>query len=141
MAGIDSLDIRQQEVLTHLNIGFAVVSLSGSLFIISCFLVFPDLRKFSFQLVFWLSLSDFLLGLGNVIGNPDDGTMCNVQAYSTQFFSTASVLWTTVIAFVLHQTVVYHWTDVPNLVIHFHVFVWGTSLILMILPAFTGSYG
>eukprot|EP00854_Cymbomonas_tetramitiformis_P026914 gene26914-33092_t len=107
MAGIDSLDIRQQEVLTHLNIGFAV---------------------------------DFLLGLGNVIGNPDDGTMCNVQAYSTQFFSTASVLWTTVIAFVLHQTVVYHWTDVPNLVIHFHVFVWGTSLILMILPAFTGSY-
>jgi hypothetical protein len=57
----------------------------------------------------FLLLQDTLNTAGNLLGNPASGTaLCYVQAVSTQFFCMASILWTTVIAFVLHRTVRQH---------------------------------
>mmetsp|Transcript_14452 Transcript_14452/g.27767 ORF Transcript_14452/g.27767 Transcript_14452/m.27767 type:complete len:326 (-) Transcript_14452:100-1077(-) len=139
--GIDDLTNDQQKVLTALNVAFSSLSFAGSTFIIICFLSFRDLRKFSFQLVFWLSISDALNCLGNFLGHPHGATACYLQAVSTQFFSVCSFLWTTVIAFVLHRTVVEHKPDVASLGARFHLFVWGSGCLLAALPATTSSYG
>eukprot|EP00239_Pterosperma_sp_CCMP1384_P012693 CAMPEP_0197867124 /NCGR_PEP_ID=MMETSP1438-20131217/44587_1 /TAXON_ID=1461541 /ORGANISM="Pterosperma sp., Strain CCMP1384" /LENGTH=444 /DNA_ID=CAMNT_0043485747 /DNA_START=252 /DNA_END=1586 /DNA_ORIENTATION=- len=141
MSSLTELSDDQQDVLTSLNVVFSGASCIGSGFIIVCFIAFKDLRKFSFQLVFWLSVSDLINGLGNLFGNPEPGVLCSLQAYTTQFFSIASILWTTVIAYVLHRTVVQHCTDVANLGRKFHLYVWITSLVATILPMFTNSYG
>jgi hypothetical protein len=58
--------------------------------------------------------------------------LCYAQGYSTQFFSVASFLWTTTIAFTLHRTVVKHKVDVEGFGLYFHGYVWGKLLISLI---------
>uniref|UniRef100_A0A803LXS9 G-protein coupled receptors family 2 profile 2 domain-containing protein n=1 Tax=Chenopodium quinoa TaxID=63459 RepID=A0A803LXS9_CHEQI len=103
----------------------STLSLIGSSFIVLCYILFKDLRKFSFKLVFYLALSDMLCSFFNIIGDPSTGFFCYAQGYSTHFFCVASFLWTTTIAFTLHRTVVQHKTDVEDLEPVFHLYVWG----------------
>ena len=56
-----------------------------------------------------------------------------------QFFDMASVLWTVVIAYTLY-TVVVKQVNV-SVLWPFHLFVWGGSAFLMLLPTTTNSYG
>ncbi|MCO5595017.1 hypothetical protein L7F22_049054 [Adiantum nelumboides] len=84
---------------------------------------------------------DLLCSFFNLLGDPGKGFLCYVQGYTTQFFSVASFLWTTTIAFTLHRTVVKHKTDVEELGPIFHLYVWGTSLILAIIPSIGNDYG
>lgn len=138
---IYGLSESQTQTLTKINVFASALSFAGSGFIVLCYLLFKELRKFSFQLVFYLSLSDLLCSFFNLLGDPGKGMLCYVQGYSTQFFSVASFLWTTTIAFTLHRTVVKHKTDVEELGPIFHLYVWGTSLILAIAPSIGNDYG
>nr|CAB3473182.1 unnamed protein product [Digitaria exilis]CAB3477224.1 unnamed protein product [Digitaria exilis] len=54
-AGIQSLQYRQ--ILDAVGTGAAALSLVGSSFIVLCYLLFRELRKFSFKLVFYLAVS------------------------------------------------------------------------------------
>ena len=55
--------------------------------------------------------------------NPGEGFLCYAQGYSCQFFSIASFLWTTTIAFTLHRTVVKHKADVEEFGNSFHAYI------------------
>ncbi|CAI0467672.1 unnamed protein product, partial [Linum tenue] len=65
--------------------------------------------------------------------DPSTGFFCYAQGYSTHFFCIASFLWTTTIAFTLHRTVVKHKTDVEDMEAMFHLYVWGTSLVMTVI--------
>ncbi|KAG0615549.1 hypothetical protein M758_5G050100 [Ceratodon purpureus] len=78
--------------------------------------------------------NDMLGSLFNMLGNPGEGFLCYAQGYSSQFFSIASFLWTTTIALSLHRTVVKHKADVEGFGDIFHVYAWGTSLVMTIIP-------
>lgn len=132
-AAAGSLTARDRQILAAVNTGASSLSLMGSTFIVLCYLLFKDLRKFSFKLVFFLALSDMLCSFFNIIGDPSTGFFCYAQGYSTHFFCVASFLWTTTIAFTLHRTVVQHKTDVEDLEPVFHLYVWGTSLVMTIM--------
>ncbi|XP_059662056.1 G-protein coupled receptor 1 isoform X2 [Cornus florida] len=69
----------------------------------------------------------------SIVGDPSKGFFCDTRGYSTHFFCVASFLWTTTIAFTLHRTVVRHKTDVEDLEPMFHLYVWGTSLVLTVI--------
>lgn len=47
----------ERRILEAVNIGASSLSLIGSAFIVLCYLLFKELRKFSFKLVFYLALS------------------------------------------------------------------------------------
>lgn len=47
----------ERRILETVNIGASSLSLIGSAFIVLCYLLFKELRKFSFKLVFYLALS------------------------------------------------------------------------------------
>jgi hypothetical protein len=49
-------------------------------------------------------------------------------------------LWTTTIAFTLHRTVVKHKTDVEDLEAMFHLYVWGTSLVVTVIRSFGNNH-
>lgn len=53
----------------------------------------------------------------------------------------ASFLWTTTIAFTLHRTVVRHKTDVEDLESMFHLYVWGTSLVMTVIRSISNDHG
>ncbi|XWS14307.1 hypothetical protein CRYUN_Cryun36dG0111000 [Craigia yunnanensis] len=52
-----SLSIHDRRILTAVNSGASSLSFIGSGFIVLCYSLFKELRKFSFKLVFYLSLS------------------------------------------------------------------------------------
>uniref|UniRef100_A0A2N9ESE3 G-protein coupled receptors family 2 profile 2 domain-containing protein n=1 Tax=Fagus sylvatica TaxID=28930 RepID=A0A2N9ESE3_FAGSY len=122
MAG--SLTAHDRHVLTALSAGASSLSFVGSGFIVLCYVLFKELRKFSFKLVFYLALSDMLCSFFSMVGDPSKGFFCYAQGYTTHFFCVASFLWTTTIAFTLHRTVVRHKTDVEDLEAMFHLYVW-----------------
>ncbi|CAN1151021.1 G-protein coupled receptor 1 [Linum perenne] len=122
-----------RRLLRNINAGASSFSFLGSSFIVLCYILFRDLRKFSFKLVFYLAISDMLCSFFSIVGDPSTGFFCYAQGYSTHFFCVASFLWTTTIAFTLHRTVVKHKTDVEDLEAMFHLFVWGTSLVMTVI--------
>lgn len=135
-----SLTAHDRRILTALNAGASSLSFVGSGFIVLCYCLFRELRKFSFKLVFFLALSDMLCSFFSIVGDPSKGFFCSAQGYSTHFFCVASFLWTTTIAFTLHRTVVQHKTDVEDLEAMFHLYVWGTSLVMTVVRSFGNDH-
>ncbi|KAI5669593.1 hypothetical protein M9H77_19446 [Catharanthus roseus] len=132
-AVLGNLTASDRQILTAVNTGASSLSLVGSGFIVLCYLLFKELRKFSFKLVFFLALSDMFCSFFSIIGDPSKGFFCYAQGYTTHFFCVASFLWTTTIAFTLHRTVVRHKTDVEDLEPVFHLYVWGTSIVMTVI--------
>ncbi|KAJ4814184.1 G-protein coupled receptor 1 [Rhynchospora pubera] len=130
-----------RHVLDVVRTGAAALSLVGSAFVVLCYLLFKELHKFSFKLVFFLALSDMLCSFFSIVGDPSNGFFCYAHDYSAQFFCVASFMWTTTIAFTLHRTVVKHKTDVEEFGSIFHLYVWGTSLAMSILRTIGSDYG
>ncbi|CAI0467674.1 unnamed protein product [Linum tenue] len=128
-----NLTAYDRRILRTVNAGASSLSFLGSSFIVLCYLLFRDLRKFSFKLVFYLAISDMLCSFFSIVGDPSTGFFCYAQGYSTHFFCIASFLWTTTIAFTLHRTVVKHKTDVEDMEAMFHLYVWGTSLVMTVI--------
>ncbi|KAJ7958423.1 G-protein-coupled receptor 1 [Quillaja saponaria] len=138
VAGV--LTAHDRRILTAVNVGASSLSFVGSGFIVLCYVLFKELRKFSFKLVFYLALSDMLCSLFSIVGDPSKGFFCYAEGYSTHFFCVASFLWTTTIAFTLHRTVVKHKTDVEDLEAMFHLYVWGTSLVMTVIRSFGNDH-
>ncbi|CBI20735.3 G-protein coupled receptor 1 [Vitis vinifera] len=136
-----NLAAHDRQILQAVNGGASSLSFVGSGFIVLCYLLFKELRKFSFKLVFYLALSDMLCSFFSIIGDPSQGFFCYAQGYTTHFFCVASFLWTTTIAFTLHRTVVRHKTDVEDLESMFHLYVWGTSLVMTVIRSIGNDHG
>ncbi|KAL6861189.1 hypothetical protein ACP4OV_016889 [Aristida adscensionis] len=133
--------LKDRDVLDAVGTAAAALSLAGSSFIVLCYLLFRELRKFSFKLVFYLAVSDMFCSLFTILGGPSNAFYCFAHDYSAHFFCVASFLWTTTIAFTLHRTVVKHKTDVEEFGSIFHLYVWGTSLATTVLRSIGSDYG
>lgn len=140
-AVMGNLSASDRRILTAVNTGASTFSFIGSGFIVVCYLLFKELRKFSFKLVFFLAFSDMLCSFFSIIGDPSKGFFCYAQGYTTHFFCVASFLWTTTIAFTLHRTVVRHKTDVEDLEPMFHLYVWGTSGVVTVIRSISNDHG
>ncbi|CAN6198421.1 unnamed protein product [Urochloa humidicola] len=127
VAAAASQALREHQILDAVGTGAAALSLVGSSFIVLCYLLFRELRKFSFKLVFYLAVSDMFCSLFTILGGPSNAFYCFAHDYSSHFFCLASFLWTTSIAFTLHRTVVKHKTDVEEFGSIFHLYVWGSD--------------
>ncbi|KAJ3695783.1 hypothetical protein LUZ60_001160 [Juncus effusus] len=138
---VTSLTASDRSVLVAVRIAVAALSLGGSAFIVLCYVLFKELHKFSFKLVFFLALSDMFCSFFSIVGDPSNGFFCYAHDYSAHFFCVASFLWTTTIAFTLHRTVVKHKTDVEEFGSLFHLYVWGTSLAMTILRTIAADNG
>ncbi|XP_020571344.1 G-protein coupled receptor 1 isoform X3 [Phalaenopsis equestris] len=136
-----SLSVKDRWILAAFGTTAAGLSLAGSAFIVLCYILFKELRKFSFKLVFFLALSDMLCSFFSLVGEPSNGLFCYAQDYSAHFFCIASFLWTTTIAFTLHRTVVKHKTDVEDFGSIFHLYVWGTSFAMTVIRSIGSDYG
>jgi hypothetical protein len=82
------------DILAVISKFCSTLSFIGSSFIIASYLKFPALRKFSFELVMWLSVADIIFCMAAFLGDQHDGSLgCYIQALCAQFGSTSSVLW------------------------------------------------
>ena len=135
-------------VLTITMETLALLSLFGSGFVILTYGVFrARLRHF---LPFWFSISAFLLAVF-VLMSPLSGFQplltaaipCRIQAYGIQFFSNATNFWSLIIFLHMHGVIVGQSEEFIGLLssLWAHLFVWGCSAILTIIPAALGLFG
>ena len=156
-----ALTTAQLTTVAEIMVAGAFFSTLGSLVIITIFLNSPELRKsFAFQLVFGLALAELGNSFWPYFFMPREGAACECQAVLLQFFSFASIAWTGVIAWTLEMATnterkpggpspssvaaavvgIGDPTRAPD-VRKFHVAVWSTSFVLVLVPWLAGVYG
>lgn len=118
----------------------ASISILSSGSIIYSYIRFADLRKFSFELVVMLVISDVFANVTYFMGNELHGGACTFQGWMQQFFELASILWSCVIGLTLWSSVVRQ-TRVFATRMKLHIAVWGISAFVSFLPFSTNSYG
>lgn len=97
------------ELIFTVNAIASSFSLLGSLFIISVYLNFKELRVFAFKLVAILSCLDAIHSIAFLIPTYDYdrvSTACQIQSVALTFCTLASVLWTAMIALALYLAVI-----------------------------------
>lgn len=146
--------VSEARTLELINITMASLSFLGSSFIMFCYFNFKDLRTFAFQLVFFVSCSDFILSIGNFLGDAggqdshlgsSDG-LCTLQSIFISYGQLSSVLWSGAIAFTLHQAFLNRREDFSGQRISKYTYwyvgvCFGLPLIVTFLPFATDSYG
>jgi magnesium-transporting ATPase (P-type) len=124
---------------------FSVIEIPSSAIIIIICILSPELRSSSHVCILWLALSTFILGATYIgLASPKEGSVaCFAQYFAQQYFSLTIFL--SVVLFASHigslNFVFLQERQRFELTIKSYVFVWGTSLLLTILPLVTNSTG
>ena len=90
----------------------SIFSLLGSIFVIGIYLSFKSLRTFSFKIVFFLSISDFVRSISFII-RPDiffknstvNPVICKIQAFFLSYSSLLSLFLVSLISFTIYSFV------------------------------------
>ena len=128
----------------------ALLSLSGSVFIIFSYMYFKSLRTFTFKLVVILSCTDLLCSLHYVLGMLHDTVsewqhhecptlMCYFTAAAHQYSKIASFFWTACISYSIYATL--DSRDAEAEEPRFHRLSWGAAAACLLGVVATGSLG
>merc|ERR550514_2103793 len=120
----DGISPHQLDTISTTMRVLAPFSMLGGLFIVFSFWRFRPLRKFAFEQVLNVAVSDSMACISYMMGSPRDGSaLCSLQAAMQQLFETASVCWTTVIAGTLYLAII-HGRDATPLRCRFYSYAW-----------------
>ena len=136
----------EKEMIHALRQALSTVAVVASLSIMYIYARFPDMRNWSYTMVLLMTLCGTGGNLADLIVVDDSrlqdtSFMCYVQGVAGQFFDLSSALWAGAICYSLYTVVVLeHRLEAP-FKRSCHAFVWGLSVVLMLLPFTTSSYG
>ena len=138
MSNDPNIITNNEQYLLIITFVVSIISLLGSLFIILTYLFVKRLRNFAFKLVVYLSISDVILTIGNMLvsdqfDDSESDTICFLQAILTNYGGLASILWTSIIAFTIYSTVVNQRKNINTSQTNFILFGYGIPLLLSIL--------
>jgi hypothetical protein len=136
----------EESHLRYLVVGSATLSLFGSSVIIYSAIRFKELarRFFAIRLIFFLSVTDLLASVFNILGAfvdvhtvliTETSALCYTQAIGLLYFNLASIMWTSCFAFTLYRDVVpsYRRYALRKYEIYFHSMCWTLPGVLSIV--------
>ena len=137
-----------------------IASMIGSVLMIIPYVLWKDVRSGLRTIVTYLSIADFFTAFGYTMASfnyiryrhakdidyfkacQTFSTVCQIQAYISSWASLSSFWWTAILAFYLYYTITKGNVNALNKWFPlFHVFVWGSPLIVMLPLLVTGSLG
>jgi len=119
------------ETITIFSCGLSMI---GSLLIIISYYHWPDIRSTLRQLLLYLSITDFIIAVGNMVGiflehkERTDSLLCKSQSFLTTGASLSSFLWTMSIATYLYLMITNKHHIAVKLITAFHIIAWGVPL-------------
>mmetsp|Transcript_32642 Transcript_32642/g.81171 ORF Transcript_32642/g.81171 Transcript_32642/m.81171 type:complete len:410 (-) Transcript_32642:72-1301(-) len=138
--------VEEEMRLRYLVVGSATLSLFGASVIIYSAVRFKELsrRFFAIRLIFFLSVTDLLASVFNVLGAfvdvhtvliTEESALCYTQAVGLLYFNLASIMWTSCFAFTLYRDVVpsYRRYALREYEVWFHSLCWTLPGILSIV--------
>lgn len=119
----------------------SVASMVGCSTIMLTFCSFDILQTKPYQIcIFWIALSLFLSAFGSAFGYPASNTVeCWIQGLFTNIFSLSSVMWTTVVAFMLYYLA--FTGKIFRIGWKSHLVCWGLPILVTLLPLMHVTYG
>ena len=113
-----------------------ILSMLGSLCIILSYIAWKDIRTTSRKVLVWLSISDFLIALGNISGTFFQSTIpllkdykCIAQSFVISTASISSFLWSVTLALCLYMTIIKNQQVLfESFLPYFHLFNWSVGL-------------
>lgn len=104
-------------------------------------LIFHQLRqRFFMHLICLVAFCDMMVGIGVSLGLPNDGTPeCTAQAGIMSVFLKGTWIWTTMLCYQTHNVVINGKVSMSYR--SMQVFVWGTSILLGLLPLVKARFG
>ncbi|CAG9329320.1 unnamed protein product [Blepharisma stoltei] len=136
---MSSLD--EEELVYYVTLPFCVLSIIGSLFIVTIYLLLKEIRVFTFRLIFYLALMDLLFASSFAIPWFINDYYCYVQALLMNFAGLSVILWTATIAYTLNKSVVHEKENLESYEPYYYFIAFGIPALLEGLPFITGSYG
>jgi len=134
----------QQHTISTLTEVSTWATLVGSLFIVSSYLAFKEIRHFHLRLVFFLAIADFFVSIVFILNlhiDISNYVTCEILAGALQFFELSSSCWAFCIAFVLDQVIRANNYAVETYEKYFHMFSWGFPAVTVIIAHFQGLFG
>ena len=144
----------------YLSLCSCTASMLGSLLMILPYVIWKDIRSGLRMIVTYLAVADFFTAFGYTIASfnyihynykmrsdyssacEHFDCVCQIQAYISSWASLSSFWWTAILAFYLYSTITKGETNVlKNWFPFFHVFVWGSPIVVMLPLLVTGSLG
>jgi len=127
-----------EKPIVYLLTAVSLLSLFGSLFIIITYICFRKIRNYAYKLVTYLSYSDIILSIGNILSwgtikYKAEDHLCFTQAFLINFGGLASVLWTSVIAWSIYSATVLNAKNLRDKNMRFLLVGYGVSLALSIM--------
>jgi hypothetical protein len=129
--------VEEESRLRYLVVASATLSLFGASVIIYSAIRFKELAKrfFAIRLIFFLSVTDLLASVFNVLGAfvnvhtvliTETSALCYAQALGLLYFNLASIMWTSCFAFTLYRDVVpsYRRFALRKYEVYFHSLCW-----------------
>ena len=107
---------------------------------------FVSLRKnFAFKLALMIAITDLILAISNLMGAPNPGTMCYVQAFLQEIGDISGILWVCTVSWTIHKITTLDRTptkmEQQKLFCRMHVVIWTLTVVITLLPLTTSSYG
>ncbi len=125
----------------------SILSILGSLTIILTFIAWKDIRTVTRHVLLCLSISDLLVGLGNICGTyfkPQlkGDTKCIIQSFVTTSATIISCFWTATLALYLYLTVVKGKQILAKrLLVFFHLMNWSVGPFINALAVYWRMLG
>ena len=83
--GSNNFSTGEQHAIFGVSTAFSILSLIGALSIVFSYYKFPKLRKFSFKLVLFMSITDGFSCISYFLGSPTtDTALCTLQGFLQQ---------------------------------------------------------
>jgi len=124
------------------------LSLIGSCFIILCYIKYKEIKKLSFELILYLSISDLIRSSSNILfGSPKNNAslLCQLQGIMSTFGGLASFLWVFVISMVMYGIIFYPKQFNKESILRqkkiYHIVIWPFAFGLSLLPLITYPTG
>lgn len=135
-----SLTDSQKDSLVLCSFLFSLLSLISSLTVIMYYIWFKELRKFAFKLVALTALSDAIRCVGNLIGSPADGPLCQTQGFLKTFGGVASFFWVGCMAFTIQLICISEVKNPNCLLLRYHYVTWTMACFSAFLPLALDCY-
>ena len=130
----------KEPYLYPLGLTTGTLSLIGSFLVIFIYLRFYEARNYTYLLIFQVAVADAVNTIGNFVNlgkiedtiNSTDGK-CILQGFLSQFGSLSSILWTMVISYILHATLVLRKANVSRGIGRVMLFGYGVPLLMALM--------
>jgi hypothetical protein len=128
------------------NVAFSLLSMTGSLFLVSTYILFPSVRAFPANLVCWMAVCGVLQSVGLALSSfttvHSTGLLCQVQAFLSAFGMHGVACWLSTLGIIAVFCLYYNQFDHSKLSMYIHYIAWPAISIppctLLALGAFGG---